>query len=155
MKNKIAIYLIVGFTVGAAIGDLIAFLSATLSGGEGIVAAELVTKIGLVGAIVLQTFLSGILGLISIGGMLLYEIEKWSLAKATIVHFLSIAICFVGISLVLRWFPVKFSYYAVALGAMAVGFVIIWVIMYLKWKKEVREMNEELSEYQKEQTKDE
>ena len=155
MKKKLFIHLIVGFVVGAGIGNLIAFLFSTLSGGDGIVAAELVAKTGTAGAIVLQTFLSGILGLVSIGGMLLYEIDKWSLAKATIVHFVSISACFVGVSLILHWFPLRFAYYAIALGAMAVGFIIIWVCMYLAWKKEVREMNEELNEYKKNNLKDE
>ena len=153
-KKKLVLHLVGGFFVGAGIGNLIAFLFGTASGG-GIVAAELVAKAGLAGAIVLQTFLSGILGLVSIGGMLLYEIDKWSLAKATVVHFLLIAACFVGCSLILHWFPLQFSYYAISLGAMAVGFAIIWVIMDLIWKKEVKKMNEELDEYKKSHEEDE
>lgn len=153
--KKLIIRLIVGFVVGAGIGDLIAFLLSALSGGDGIVAAELVTKTGTAGAIILQTFLSGVLGLVSIGGMLLYEIDKWSLAKATVVHFVSISACFVGSSLILHWFPLQFAYYAISVGAMTVGFFIIWLCMYLAWKKEVRKMNEELNEYKKNNPKDE
>lgn len=155
MKKKLIIHPVVGFVVGAGVGNLIAFLFSVLSGGHGIVAAELVAKTGAAGAIALQTFLSGILGLVSIGGMLLYEIDKWSLAKATIVHFVSIAACFVGTSLILHWFPLQFVYYVIALGAMAVGFMIIWVCMYLAWKKEVKKMNEELEEYKKNNLKEE
>ena len=145
-KKKLFIHSVVGFLLGAGVGNLIAFLLGSSSDG-GIVSVELVAKTGLAGAIVLQTFLSGLLGMISVGGMLLYEIDKWSLAKATIVHFVSIAACFVGIAIILHWFPLIFVYYAIALGAMAVGFFIIWIIMYLLWKKEVNRMNQELKEY--------
>lgn len=157
-QKKIIIHLVVGFVVGAGIGNLIAFLMSLLSGGEEvhhIVAMQLTDKVGLVGAIFLQTFLCGIFGMGSIGGMLLYEIDSWSLAKATIVHYLLIVACFVGCSIALYWFPLQFSYYAISIGAMTVGFFIIWVGMYFAWKKEVKKMNEELDEYKKKNQKDE
>ena len=155
MKKKLILHLIVGFVVGAVVGNLIAFLFGVASGENDIVAKELAAKTGLAGAICLQTFLCGLFGMGSIGGMLLYEIDKWSLAKATIVHYLLIVVCFVGCSLILRWFPAKFVYYAISVGAMTVGFAAIWLGMYLAWKKEVEKMNEELDEYKKEQTKKE
>ena len=158
-QKKLIVHLIVGFLVGAGIGNLIAFLISLLTGGNAeahhIVAMQLTAKIGLVGAIVLQTFLCGLFGMGSIGGMLLYQIDNWSLAKATIVHYVLIVTCYVGCSLILYWFPPEFVYYAISVGAMTVGFFIIWLCMYLVWKKEVRKMNEELNEYKKEQTKNE
>ena len=158
-KKKFVVHLVVGFIVGAAIGNLIAFLMSVFTGEHGetynIVATQLAEKIGLAGAIVLQTFLCGLFGLGSIGGMLLYEIDKWSLAKATIVHYVLIEGCFVGCSLILYWFPMQFIYYAISIGAMTVGFIIIWLFMYFAWKKEVKKMNEELNEYKKEQSKKE
>ena len=152
-KKKIIIRLIVGFVLGAGIGNLVALLFGSLSGG-GIVSAELVDKIGLAGAIILQTLFSGILGVASVGGMLLYEIDNWSLATATTVHFLSISVCFVVTSVILNWLPPDVLYYAIAIGAMALGFTCIWMIMYLRWKKEVGKMNEELKEYKEKQQKD-
>ena len=157
MKKKLVIHLIVGFVVGGGVGNLLAFLFSLASGGNGeaygIVSAQLTEKIGFGGAIALQTILCALFGMGSIGGMLLYEIDKWSLAKATIVHYVLIESCFVGCSFILHWFPMQFVYYAISIGAMTVGFFIIWVCMYLAWKREVRKMNEELDEYKKEQSK--
>ena len=159
MKKRLIVHLIVGFIVGAGVGNLIALLMSLLTGGSGeahhLVATELAEKIGFGGAIALQTILCALFGTGSIGGMLLYEIDKWSLAKATIVHYVLIVACFVGCSLVLHWFPMQFVYYAISVGAMTVGFFAIWVGMFFGWKKEVKKMNEELDEYKKEQKKGE
>ena len=153
-KKKVLLRLLFGFLYGAVIGNLIALFFGLLW-GDGIVARELSDAVGLAGAVILQTFLSGILGTVSIGGMLFYKIDSWSLAKATALHFLSIAVCFVGVSMLLRWFPLRFSNYAIALGVMAFLFAVIWIVMDLRWKKEVKKMNEELDAYQKERAKGE
>lgn len=153
-KKKVLIRFAVGFCYGAVIGNLIALFFGLLW-GNGIVAAELSARLGTVGAVLLQTFLSGVLGAVSIGGMLFYKIDSWSLAKATALHFLTIAACFVGVSMLLRWFPLRVSYYAIALGIMAFWFAVIWIVMDVRWKKEVKKMNEELDAYQKGRAKDE
>ena len=147
-KKKVLLRLLFGFLYGAVIGNLIALFFGLLW-GDGIVARGLVERVGVAAAVILQTFLSGVLGTVSIGGMLFYKIDSWSLAKATALHFLSIAVCFVGISIVLHWFPPEFSAYAIALGIMAFLFAVIWIVMDLRWKKEVKKMNEELDAYQK------
>ena len=145
--KKLIILLAVGFFAGAVLGNLIAFIIGLASGGGGIVAEELVSALTFAGAIILQTFICGVFGLVSVGGMYLYEIDSWSLFTATLVHFLSIAACYVGASTILYWLPPLFIYYLISIGAMAVGFAIIWIIMYFRWKKDVKDMNNDLKKY--------
>ena len=145
--KKLIILLVVGFFAGAVLGNVIALTIGLLSGGGGFVAKELSDAIGSAGAIILQTFICGVFGLVSVGGMYLYEIDSWSLFTATLVHFLSIAGCYVGASVILCWLPPLFIYYLISIGAMAVGFAIIWLIMYFRWKKDVKDMNNDLEKY--------
>ena len=152
MKKKLILHISIGFIIGALVGILIPMISSLASTGdfsEFMEYALLTAKIGKAGAIIVQLIISGLFGCVCVGGMLLYEIDKWSLAKATVVHFVSISACFVGVSLILHWFPLRFAYYAISVGAMTVGFFIIWLCMFLAWKKEVKMMNEELNEYKK------
>ena len=146
--KKLIILLVVGFFAGAVLGNVIALIIGLLSGSDGgIVARELSGAIGQAGAIILQTIICGVFGLVSVGGMYLYEIDSWSLFTATLVHFLSIAGCYVGASVILYWLPPLFIYYLISIGAMAVGFAIIWLIMYFRWKKDVKDMNNDLEKY--------
>lgn len=146
--KKLAVLLVVGFLAGTVLGNVIAFIIGVLSGGDGrLVAKELSDAIGQAGAIVLQTFVCGVFGLVSVGGMYLYEIDSWSLFTATLVHFLSIAVCYVLASIVLYWLPPLFICYLISIVAMAVGFAVIWLIMYFRWKKDVKDMNDDLKKY--------
>ena len=149
--KKIVLHAVIGFVVGAAVGLLIAWLASLPSDGSRLMEFSPVTKkVGFAGAIALQILVSGLLGCVSVSGMLLYEIEKWSLALATVVHFLAIMAFFTLASFSMGWFAGNVAYFFIAVACNAVGFAVIWVIMYLLWKKEVRKMNEDLREYKKE-----
>ena len=81
----------------------------------------------------------------------MYEIEKWSLALATFVHYISIMAVFTAASFGLGWFSESLIAYFIAVSCETVGFAIIWIIMYSLWKKTVKEMNEELKKYKEEE----
>ena len=147
MKKKLIIHVIIGFVVGAAMGMLIAWLGSFLNGEKLMENTWITTKVGRGGAIALQVVVGGLLGCACVTGMVLYEIEKWSLALATVVHFLVIMVSFTIASFSMGWFAGSIKYFFIAIGCNAVGFAIIWVIMYLLWKREVKRMNEELKEY--------
>lgn len=148
MKRKLIIRIIVGFLVGAIMGNLITLL-VNLGYGEGarIVFEHQVEAMGYTLAIILQTILSGLLGSVCFGGVSFYDIDSWSLLKATIAHSVSILIGFIIVFTVLRWVPFNIvSCLAIALIVIVV-YALIWAIMYLIWKKEVERMNEDLKAY--------
>ena len=152
MKKSLILHVVIGFFAGMAVGVLIPTFSVLFGDRDfsGFMTyAPLAKAVGRAGAIALQLVVSGILGAVSFGGMLLYEIERWSLALATFVHFLSIMAVFTAASFGLGWFSDSLASYFIAVSCEAVAFAIIWLIMYLRWKKTVKEMNEELKEYQK------
>lgn len=153
LKKKLIVHVIIGFVIGMAVGILIPLITRLATGkdlADFLIYAPLADKIGRAGAIALQIVVSGLLGSVSVGGMLLYEIEKWSLALATFVHFIAIMAVFSAASFGLGWFVDNLASYFIAVACEAVAFAIIWVIMYLHWKKTVKEMNEELKQYQEE-----
>ena len=151
MKKKVIHYLVFGFLEGAVVGNLIAFLTSLGSGHMGVVTPTLAARVTLGGAIVLQSLLTGVLGVAAVGGMLYYEIERWSLAKATVVHFAGIVVAYVGAALALDWLPLTVAAYAISIAVMAFAFGVIWLVMYLRWRAQVHKMNEELKEYIKEE----
>lgn len=147
MKKKLIVHIIVGFVVGVAVGLLIAWIGSLSDGTKLMEFSPVSKKIGRGGAVALQILVSGVLGCVSVTGMLLYEIDKWSLALATVVHLLAIIAFFSIASFSMGWFDADLKYYFIAVACNAVGFAVIWIIMYCIWKKEVRKMNEELKKY--------
>ncbi|HHX70117.1 MAG TPA: DUF3021 domain-containing protein [Gallicola sp.] len=148
MKRKLIIRIILGFIVGAIIGNLITLL-VNLGYGEkaSIVSPHQVEAIGKLWAIILQTILSGLLGVTGVGGIYFYDIESWSLLKSTIAHSLSILIGFIVVFPVLKWVPFTFWSCLIIAIIVSVVYALIWLIMYLIWKKEVEKMNEDLKSY--------
>ncbi len=93
--------------------------------------------------------LGGLPGAIACGTTVVYSIEKWSLLRATVTHFLiTMGVIILG-SFVLKWFePWSFTFWLMLTIELA-GYILIWLIIYLGYKKQVRKMNEMLRECRK------
>ena len=155
MKKIITKRLIIGFVVGAIIGNAIAMISSLLYGEFHIINETLKDSIGSIGGILLQSFLSGLIGLAGIGGMSFYDIEKWSLLSVTSAHFISIMSSFTIAYFTLGWGDRNWLIYLIMFFIEALIFVIIWIIMYCQWKKTVNEMNKNLAKYKEEKLNEE
>lgn len=141
----------IGFLIGVVAGNVIAFL---VTGGMiPWVSHVLTERFGAAGALLLQSVFLGLYGMATFGGTLLYEIESWPLARCTFVHWIIVVGLYALIALFLDWMkgPAELL---IAVGAQTVGFFIIWLIMYLRYKAEVRELNE-LMEKRKEKDRKE
>lgn len=88
----------------------------------------------------------GIPGAIAMGTMVLYDIEEWSLLRATVTHFLIVMGALLLACFVLKWFKPWSAPFWIMLAAELVGYVIVWLIMYLGYKKQVRKLNKLLKE---------
>lgn len=137
MRKKLFILAGIGFLAGMIIGNLIAWFA-----GGSPVNHQLAEWLGSnAAAVIVQTLLSGILGAIAFGGMLVHEIERWPIALSCVVHYLLIEVTYVPTALLLKWIegPTELL---ITVGIQTVVYFIIWVIMYLRYKAEVRKLNE-------------
>ena len=130
----------IGFLMGMVIGNMIAWL--TSAGGGAFYSAEFASRLGgMVPAAILQTLLSGLLGAGSMGSTVVYEIERWPLALSTAAHYLIIEAFYVPVALLLEWVD-SLPALLISMGIQLIIFFIIWLIMYLRYKAQVRELNE-------------
>ena len=90
--------------------------------------------------------LGGIPGAIAMGTAVIYGIEEWSLLRATVTHFLIVMGAMLLACFVLKWFEPWSTPFWIMLAAELVGYVIVWLIMYLGYKKQVRKLNKLLKE---------
>ena len=131
--------MILGFLLGAAIGNLIAWFFGSY------VSSVLVARMGSVpAAILVQSLVSGLYGSFALAGTLFYDIEQWSLTRSSVMHFLVIAVLYVPAAMFLGWTDSATEILIVE-GILLVAYFIIWLVIYLRYKKEVRSLNEMLN----------
>ena len=97
--------------------------------------------------LMVQLFLYALMGVVGNGGSIVYEIESWSLTKATLLHYLFTIAFFVFMGIVLNFG--SYIVYVIAIACETVAYFIIWIINYLKCKRAVRDMNGELAAFKK------
>lgn len=88
--------------IGFPLGILVSLVISWATGNDRLVSDLLVQRVGsAAGALTLDLFLSGIFGFLCMGGTAFYEIENWSLLKATFLHYLIVVVCFPPLALFL------------------------------------------------------
>ena len=142
MKKKLLLRAAVGFLFGIAMMLLVPVL---INGGpilRVVYSDALLARTGSPAAATLLTLLvMGLFGALCICGTAFYEIEKWSLAQATAAHYLTMSLGYLIPNWLLCWnMPLKLL--LIIEGVMTLGFILIWLVMYLIFKAQVRELNE-------------
>ena len=142
MKKKLLIRILLGFLFGMAAMLLVPAILNGIPVGTGLYSDKLLARAGSPeAATVLSLLVMGVFGSLCMGGTLFYDLENWPLACATAAHYLLMALGYLIPNWLLCWdMPIKLL--LVIEGFMALGFVLIWLIMYLRYKKEVKELNE-------------
>ena len=129
-----------GYLLGMALGNFIAF--ALRGAGGNMVSAALVARMGgETKALIVQTLVSGLYGAATMGGTVLYDIERWPLALSSAAHYLVVAVPFVPMALLLGWMRSPSEFLVVA-GIQLVAYFLIWLILYAIYRRQVRELNE-------------
>lgn len=141
MKKKILIRCALGFLFGMAAMLIVPSLISGEPIGRVIYTNELLVRTGNPAATALSLLVMGLFGALCMGGTLFYELESWPLALATAAHYLMMSLGYLIPNWLLCWdMPPKLL--LTVEGFMALGFAVIWLIMYLRYKREVQELNE-------------
>ena len=132
-----------GFLMGMAVSNMFTFFFSWLAGGKELVfsTALLARTGGELGAMVLQTFGGGVYGAITMGTTVVYDIERWSLAKSSFTHCLIVIGLYVPAGLLLGWGETVKDF----LCTMVIQFIlycIIWLVMHFTYRAEIRKINE-------------
>ena len=88
---------------------------------------------------------SMIYGAIAMGGSIVYEIERWSVVRATATHYILTMSSFLVINHLLGWFGTGI-WLVVAFVGLTLGYVIIWIVQSVQYSREVKNMNDELEQ---------
>ncbi len=143
MKKKLFLRAAIGFVFGIAIGYLVPLLSCLAAGHPVMLYSDRLraTLGSAAAALIVQAAVSGLYGAICMGGTVLYEIEHWPLIRAVAIHYLLCIVPFLPIALLLNWCSGAVEL-LIMIGIMTVVYFLIWLIMFLRYRAEVRELND-------------
>ena len=146
IKGKIIRRAVVGFLTGILVGNLIVVIGKLISGGQFQWAADtLVKKAGSeAAAVFLQNLASGLLGAVCMAGTILYDLEDWELTKASLVHCLLCLAAYFSAALFCGWIEPKSGDILLMAVIMTGSYLLSWLFMYLRYRKESEELNREI-----------
>lgn len=132
MRRKAILLGLIGYIAGCVIGFCFALRNESFT---------------FVGALP-DILLGGIPGAIAMGSSVIYDVEKWSILRATVTHFLiTMGAILIG-CFVLKWFKPWSALFWIMLAAELAGYILIWLIMHQCYRAKVRKLNEMLRESQ-------
>lgn len=147
MKKKIFLRSISGFPLGLAIGYVISIIISLIwaKGYYSPCVPELAAMMGNeIRAVVLQAFLSGILGMGFGASSVIWDMEDWGLVKQTGIYFLIVSVIMMPVAYITYWMEHSVKGFLSYFGIFALIFIIMWMIQYARAKRHVKKMNEAL-----------
>ena len=132
--RKISILAIIGFVIGIIV---------SLCFGWGFF-REIKEGKETIGTFIRFLIIGGINGMICMGSTQVYDIESWSILRCTVTHFLITATSYFTMGCLQGWMNMGDISVVIITICILVGYFFIWLIMYLRYNREIRKMNEEL-----------
>ena len=147
IKKAVAKRAVLGFIYGVFIGQTILILESLMmrDGNFYAVSSSLLELVGTkITAVIIQYFLTGIIGLTFAATTVIFEMDEWSLLRQTIIHFIITSIVMYIAGFLCGWFPHTVVSTLVWFGVFVVVYLIFWICFSLYYKNKVKKMNEAL-----------
>lgn len=132
-----------GFPTGITIGYIITIIVSLIFGKGQYweVNPQLIDTAGSeINAVVLQTFLSGLVGSGFSSSSVIWEIDG-SIAKQTGIYFFLTSVFMMPIAYFMNWMPHSVKGFIIYFGIFVIIFVVIWIVQYLICKNKIEKMN--------------
>ena len=127
----------IGFLLGIVVTDV---MMALMLGSQSVV-PELLEKVGgETAAVLLQMLLTGSYGAICFSTTVLYDADRMPLALVSFLHCLICIVPFLFMSEFLGW-DHDLTRILIRTGAQILAYFIIWLIIYARYKKAIKELN--------------
>lgn len=138
---------LLGIPIGIAISTTIALAISLFFGSYSPVSPLLIDLMGgLMNAALFQYLASVALGFICGFGSAIWAVERWSLLRKTLIHFLLLTFTLLPISIACRWVAPSFISILIYFVVFAALYLIIWIVQYLIIRHKISKMNDRLYE---------
>ena len=128
--------------IGLAVGLLVSWFFAQMAGSEE----------GLGFPLWLNYLLGALQGALAMGSTVVYDIERWSVTRCTVTHFIIAFGGYTALGLIEGWMKLNDPGFWIMTAAMVAVYFIIWLVMYLSYKRTIKRMNAELNRWKETHT---
>jgi hypothetical protein len=151
IKDRAIFLSSIGFALGVVLCQIISGVISTLFVADGAIhlcTPEFVEFIGGdIQAFIVQSIVCGLYGSIALGGSTVYYLEKWSMLRAFVAHFLMTVTSYYLTGFFLRWFKLSDIQWCLTwLVIFIVLYTVIWLSNILSYRAQLKKINLELSE---------
>lgn len=147
MKKKLIARSVLGVPLGISIGYLIT-IAVSLGLADGFYAPCVPALISVTGseirAVILQAALCGLLGAGFAASSVIWEMERWSIARQTGVYFLCISLAMLPVAYFTYWMEHSVAGFLRYFGIFALIFLLIWLLKFAVIRRSVKKLNETL-----------
>ncbi len=130
--------------IGLAVGLLISWLFTLMAGG----------KEGLGFPTWMNYLLGALQGALAMGSTVVYAIDRWSVTRCTVTHFVIVFGGYTALGLIEGWMRLNDSGFWIMTAVMVAVYFAIWLIMYLSYRRKIRKMNDELKRWKETHTEE-
>ena len=123
MKKTVLLRALLGFPLGIALGQLITLCISACYGGE---------------------YYPGVLGAACAAASCAFQMEHWSISKATAVHFLVLSLSMLPIAYFSHWMEHTFAGVLAYFGVFLAIYAMIWLLLYRSVHTKVQKINKAL-----------
>lgn len=93
----------------------------------------------------IQYLLGGIMGFGGAASSVVFEYDKFSILKQSVIHFIIISISILPIAYICHWMEHSLWGIVKYFAIFIIIYIVIWAIEYLVWRNKIKIMNEKLS----------
>lgn len=125
-----------GFGIGIAIGQFFVMVNLLIaSAGVYSIPTD---------KFIIQFFITGVIGAMFAGTSVIFDIEKWSLLKQTIVHFIFTCVVMFCCYAIAGWIKFSLGFILIWLGVFVIIYCIFWITFYMIYRAKVKKINESI-----------
>lgn len=95
-------------------------------------------------AFLINYIISIFVGFAFASGTAIFQVERWSITKQTLIHFVLTTSVFIPSAIIGKWTRPDIVSILMYIVVFVIIYVSIWVIQYNFWKKRIRKINEKL-----------
>lgn len=147
MKKKIVSRILPGFLSGVSIGYFISIIFSMIfaKGYYSPCVPSFVDSLGNeITAVLLQTLLTGVLGVTFSVSQLIWELEHWSLFRQSATYLLITSIVMLPTAFILQWMEHSLIGFLSYASIFVFIFLFIWLIQYNIYKHQILQINERI-----------
>ena len=134
---------LIGIPIGVFISTTIGLIISLMI-GELEVIPPVAASVNPLSAYTVQYIISIGIGFAFAFGSAIFEVDSWSIAKQTLLHFLLTSVVFLPCAVLARWVEPKLISILVYFLIFIVVYIIIWFIQYYYWKDRIAKLKKRL-----------